>query len=209
MGVKLTDDQANQLLDYAQLLSKWGRVYNLSNLLEPHDILTRHLLDCLAILPRLDAHFANGSLAAGENPELVDVGSGAGLPGVVLAVARPSWRVSCIDAVGKKVAFVQQAGLELGLTHLRGVHSRAEDLDVAAHVVVSRAFASLGDFMACTGHMIQGSRGVWLAMKGVVPVQEIAALPETVRAFHVEQLQIPGWMQNVASFGCVAPAKLT
>jgi 16S rRNA (guanine527-N7)-methyltransferase len=188
----LTDDQVDQLLSYAQLLSKWGRVYNLTNLLEPHDILTHHLLDCLAVLPSLDAHFANNSLKEGECAELLDVGSGAGLPGVVLAIVRPNWRVRCIDSVAKKTAFVLQAALELGLTQLKGVHGRAEGLSVTAHVVVSRAFASLSDFVASTGHMIQGDRGVWLAMKGVLPIQEIAALPEKVRAFHVEQLKIPG-----------------
>ncbi|RYF35653.1 MAG: 16S rRNA (guanine(527)-N(7))-methyltransferase RsmG, partial [Comamonadaceae bacterium] len=122
---------------------------------------------------------------------LLDVGSGAGLPGVVLAICCPELQVDCLDAVGKKAAFVQQAGVTLGLSNLRGVHGRVEAVKDGYDIVSSRAFASLADF-------VQGSRGalaeggVWLAMKGKVPADEIEALPRDVKVFHVEQLEVPG-----------------
>jgi 16S rRNA (guanine527-N7)-methyltransferase len=119
------------------------------------------------------------------------VGSGAGLPGVVFAICCPELQVSCVDTVGKKAAFLQQAALELALRNLKGVHARVEKLTERFDVVSSRAFASLGDFTSWSKSAV-GDGGVWLAMKGKTPQDEIAALPSTVQVFHMEQLSVPG-----------------
>jgi 16S rRNA (guanine527-N7)-methyltransferase len=124
-------------------------------------------------------------------PRLLDVGSGAGLPGVVIAICCPDVMVDCVDAVAKKAAFVRQAALSLGLPNLRGLHARVESLTDQYDVISSRAFASLADFTSWSqGALREG--GVWLAMKGKYPVDEIGALPESVMVFHVEQLAVPG-----------------
>lgn len=125
-------------------------------------------------------------------PRLLDVGSGAGLPGVVMALAMPEWSVTCVDTVGKKVSFIRQAAAELRLKNLRAEHSRVEALSGGAYDgVVSRAFSSLVDFTQLTRQHLS-SNGVWLAMKGKLPTEELAALPSTVEVFHVEHLQVPG-----------------
>jgi 16S rRNA (guanine527-N7)-methyltransferase len=123
---------------------------------------------------------------------VLDVGSGAGLPGIVLATMRPAWSVECVDAVAKKAAFVRQAVGELGLSNMRVHHARVEQLRPASHdLIVSRAFASLRDFVALTRPQLD-ARGSWLAMKGRRPDAEIAELPATVDVFHVEQITVPG-----------------
>jgi 16S rRNA (guanine527-N7)-methyltransferase len=128
----------------------------------------------------------------GTGARILDVGSGAGLPGVVLSLMRPNWVVHCVDAVAKKASFVRQVAVELRLKNLHAEHARVEALRLPAFdVVVSRAFASLADFTAWSrGQLAPG--GVWLAMKGRLPEEEIAALPSWVSVFHVEQLQVPG-----------------
>ena len=131
--------------------------------------------------------------AAGLGPanRLLDVGSGAGLPGVVFAICVPDLEVHCVDAVGKKAAFVQQAAGSLGLAALKGVHARVESLTVPYGVVSSRAFAALPDFASWSSSALaQG--GVWMALKGKHPASEVAALPDGVAVFHVEPLQVPG-----------------
>jgi 16S rRNA (guanine527-N7)-methyltransferase len=186
MGLELSDSAAEQLLAYQDLLGRWNRVYNLTALRDPAQMGTHHLLDSLSILGPLVRHAQNRSLST------LDVGSGGGLPGVVLAIMQPDWTVNCVDAVAKKTGFVQQVALELGLRKLRAVHARVEALPPsAADVVISRAFASLSDFTAWTRHHL-GPQGVWLAMKGKRPVEELTALPPDVQVFHVEQLQVPG-----------------
>jgi len=185
LGVTLSELQVDQLTRYLHMMAQWGRVYNLTAILEPKAMLTHHVLDSLSVVPHLDAH-----LNSAPSPYIIDVGSGAGLPGVVLAVARPNWRITCVDAVAKKAAFVQQVAAALGLANLTGVHSRVEALRLTADVVVSRAFASLADFVACTGHLLKPS-GVWLAMKGQEPRSEIEALPSGTEVFHVEPLTVP------------------
>ena len=164
---------------------KWNKVYNLTAVRDPAEMLTHHLLDSLAIIAPLRTHTGDGVRG------LLDVGSGGGLPGVVIAVCCANVQVSCVDAVAKKAAFVQQAALNLGLPNLRGVHARVETVTETFDVVTSRAFASLADFTQWSAASL-ADNGVWLAMKGKHPDQEIAALPPDVEVFHVEQLRVPG-----------------
>ena len=189
LGWALTPEQLGRLLDYLDLLQKWGKVYNLTALRQPADMLTHHLLDSLAVVLPLKRQLAARSRA--HRARLLDVGSGAGLPGVVLAVCCPDIDVSCVDTVAKKAAFIQQAGLSLQLSNLRGIHARVETLPETYDVVVSRAFASLGDFTHLSARSLAPS-GIWLAMKGKLPDAEMAALPVSVQVFHVEPLRVPG-----------------
>ena len=204
LGLKLGVQQLDQLLDYLDLLQKWGKVYNLTSVRQPAEMLTHHLLDSLAIVLPLEGQIARPGLA--DVVKLLDVGSGAGLPGVVVAVCCPHIHVSCVDTVGKKAAFIQQAALSLGLPNLKGIHARVENLPDAYDVVVSRAFASLVDFTFLSSkQMAPGA--LWLALKGKMPDVEIADLPASVQVFHVEQLAVPGldaerclvWMRPAAT----------
>jgi len=186
IGCPLDVWQGDQLMAYMALLAKWNRVYNLTAVREPAEMLTQHLLDSMSIAPPLRRH--TGGAAA----RLLDVGSGGGLPGVVLALVMPELDVTCVDAVAKKTSFIQQVALELRLPNLHAAHSRVESLNAGAFdIVVSRAFASLADFTRLTRHHLAPA-GVWLAMKGRHPDDEIAALPADLNVFHVEQLDVPG-----------------
>lgn len=185
LGVSLTDRQVAQLLDYAALLQKWAKVYNLTAVRDPAQVVTHHLLDSLAVVPAL------ARMCSPLPGRLLDVGSGAGLPGVVIAIACPQVAVDCVDAVAKKMAFVNQAAATLALPNLRGIHSRIEGLKGAYPVITSRAFSSLPDFVRLTAHVLEPA-GLWLAMKGKRPDEEIASLPHDVEMFHVEQLHVPG-----------------
>jgi 16S rRNA (guanine527-N7)-methyltransferase len=189
----LTSAQSQRLFAYRNLIAKWNRVYNLTSLRDPAQMLSHHIIDSLAAAPPLQRHLKQASLATAR---VLDVGSGGGLPGVVLATVFESVDVTCVDTVGKKAAFVQQVAGELGLKNLRGVHSRVEDMKAAPFdVITSRAFASLVDFVQLTRmHLKPGNKegAVWMALKGKMPDDEIAALPADVEVFHVEQLQVPG-----------------
>jgi 16S rRNA (guanine527-N7)-methyltransferase len=185
LGLSLGDAQIGQLLDYLELIRKWNKVYNLTAVREPAEMLTHHLLDSLAAVGPLRRQ------TQGRAISLLDVGSGAGLPGVVIAICAPEIRVDCVDTVAKKAAFVQQAAVTLGLPNLRGLHDRVENLAGPYDVVCSRAFASLPDFVAWSAAAL-ASDGIWLAMKGKRPDAEIAALPPEAEVFHVEQLRVPG-----------------
>jgi 16S rRNA (guanine527-N7)-methyltransferase len=187
LGLAASAAQTETLAAFAALLQRWNTTYNLTAAREPAQILTQHLADCLAVAAPLRRH-----LQGVGRPRLLDVGSGGGLPGVVLAVVQPNVDVTCVDAVGKKAAFVRQAALELGLRNLHGEHARVELLKTAAFdVITSRAFASLVDFSALTRRHLAPD-GVWLAMKGKAPLDEISALPGDVTVFHVEPLRVPG-----------------
>lgn len=186
LGLVLSGAQHEVLLRYLDLILKWNKVYNLTALRDPAEALTHHLIDSLAAVPPLLRHL-NGR----EDAKLMDVGSGAGLPGVVFAICCPQLQVRCVDTVGKKAAFVQQAALELKLPNLRGVHARVESLTEKFDVVSARAFASLVDFTTWSGAAL-AEQGVWLAMKAKHPDAEIAALPASIEVFHVEQLTVPG-----------------
>ena len=189
LGLDLTPGQRTQLLDYLDLIRKWNRVYNLTAVRNEAEMLTHHLLDSLAALAPLQRHLAQAGLAGGGR--LLDVGSGAGLPGIVFAIGCPQLQVSCVDTVGKKAAFIQQAAGALRLANLQGVHARVETLTSPYDVVSSRAFASLADFTAWS-RQAKAPEGVWLAMKGKHPADELAALPPEVQVFHVEPLTVPG-----------------
>lgn len=169
LGLAITEAQRRQLLGYLQLLQRWNRTYNLTAVRDLGQMLVQHIFDSLAVVRPLD-----GALPAGGR--LYDIGAGAGLPGAVLAIMRPDWRVTCIDAVEKKTAFIRQAAGALGLANLAALHQRVEQLPPGdCDVVTSRAFAALDDFARLAGqHVAPG--GTLLALKGKVPDDEIARL---------------------------------
>ena len=183
LQLSLTDQQVAQLLNYLELIAKWTKVYNLTAVRDPAEMMTHHLLDSLAVVSPLLGHLKHGSL--------LDVGSGAGLPGVIIAICCPSIAVTCVDTVAKKATFIKQVALELKLPNLTGLHARVEKITQPFDVICSRAFASLTDFTTWSADAL-APNGLWMAMKGKYPVDELAALPATVDVFHVEQLQVPG-----------------
>lgn len=191
LGLELSDAQIRQLLDYLALIQKWNKVYNLTAVRDPAEMLTHHLLDSLAVIQPLRRQLTGRQPVDGQGFRLLDVGSGAGLPGVVIAICCPDIVVSCVDTVAKKATFIQQAALTLKLPNLKGLHARVENLDDHYDVVSSRAFASLVDFTAWSRSALAPA-GVWLAMKGKHPADELAVLPADVAVFHVEQLSVPG-----------------
>lgn len=195
MGLALTDVQVTQLLAYQDLIQKWTKVYNLTAVRDPAEMLTHHLLDSLAVLLPLQRQIAAlrsaGMLGADAPVRLLDVGSGAGLPGAVIAICCQEVTVHCVDTVAKKAAFVQQVAVSLKLPNLRGIHARVEKLTDHYDIVSSRAFASLVDFVNWSGQALAG-QGIWMAMKGKHPADEMAVLPATVRVFQVEALSVPG-----------------
>ncbi len=186
MGCQLEADAADRLLRFRAMLVRWNRVYNLTAVRDPQAMWSQHLLDSLSVVAPLER------FAQGKRLRLLDVGSGGGLPGAVLAIARPAWTVVSVDAVAKKAGFVRQVSIELDLPNLHAQHHRVESLaPQAADVIVSRAFASLADFVSLT-HSHLAASGVWVAMKGRRPDEEIADLDATaVTVFHVERLTVP------------------
>ena len=225
LGLALTDAQITSLLAYMELIQKWTKVYNLTAVRDPAEMLTHHLLDSLAVVApllkqlQLVAGVPQGGKAersalcppsAAQTPplptqnalpsrpaevvapvRLLDVGSGAGLPGAVIAICCPDVTVHCVDTVAKKAAFIQQVAVTLKLPNLRGVHARVENLTETYDVVSSRAFASLVDFVTWSQKAL-AEQGVWMAMKGKHPADEMAGLPAFAQVFHVEQLTVPG-----------------
>lgn len=189
LQLDLDDQQVGQLLDYLDLIAKWTKVYNLTAVRDPAEMMTHHLLDSLAAIAPLRRHLQQAGL--GQGASLLDVGSGAGLPGVVIAICCPAVAVTCVDTVAKKAAFIKQAALALRLPNLTGLHARVETISQPFDVICSRAFASLADFTQWSAGAL-APQGVWMAMKGKHPADEIAALPATVEVFHVEQLAVPG-----------------
>ena len=189
LDLALDDGQVAALLDYLGLIQKWTRVYNLTAVRDPQEMLTHHLLDSLAVIAPMRRQLA--ALGVGESLRVLDVGAGAGLPGVVLAICCPALTVHCVDTVAKKAAFVQQVAVSLRLPNLRGIHARVESLTDPYDVVCSRAFASLLDFTTWSAAALAPA-GVWMAMKGKDPQAEIGALGADVGVFHVEPLQVPG-----------------
>jgi 16S rRNA (guanine527-N7)-methyltransferase len=192
LGLEMTDTQLGKLVDFLSLLQKWNKVYNLTAVRDPHEMLTHHLLDSLAAVAPLRRHAATLGQGGASGVKLLDVGSGGGLPGVVFAICCPEVDISCVDTVGKKAAFIQQAAVALKLTNLHGVHARVETLTTPFDIISCRAFASLPDFVTWSRSALAAPHGVWLAMKGKHPEDEIAALPADVAVFHVEQLAVPG-----------------
>ncbi|RYF07689.1 MAG: 16S rRNA (guanine(527)-N(7))-methyltransferase RsmG [Comamonadaceae bacterium] len=205
LGLELSDSQLVLLLDFLALLQKWNKVYNLTAVRDPHEMLTHHLLDSLAAVAPLRRHLAGLPPQRQGKAQLLDVGSGGGLPGVVFAICCPDLDVSCVDTVAKKAAFIQQAAATLQLPNLHGVHARVETLQTPFDVVSCRAFASLADFTEWSARALAPD-AVWLAMKGKHPQDEIDALPPSVQVFHVEPLTVPAlqaercivWMRKLA-----------
>ncbi len=207
LGLSLTDEQQAQLLAYMDLIGKWTKVYNLTAVRDANEMLTHHLLDSLAVIAPLRRELKTLALPAAVSPveqsvapkelrvqptyKLLDVGAGAGLPGIVIAITCPEVLVTCVDTVAKKAAFIQQVAATLRLPNLKGLHARVESLTQPYDVVCSRAFASLIDFTTWSKSAL-APHGVWMAMKGKHPDQEMAVLPESTHVFHVEQLQVPG-----------------
>jgi len=191
LGLELNDVQQRLLAQYMVMLAHWNSTYNLTALRDAPDMLSHHLADCLTVLAPLTRHLAQAKAMASTQTKLLDVGSGGGLPGVVLAICCPDVQVTCVDTVGKKAAFIRQVAAELRLGNLRAEHARVEQLKSQFDVVTSRAFASLVDFVSLTRALLAPS-AVWMAMKGKLPEEEQAALPVDVSVFHVEQLLVPG-----------------
>ena len=184
LGLSLSRDACAKLVDYVALLGKWNRTYNLTAIREPARMVTHHLLDALAVLPHLP-----------QDPRLrvLDVGTGAGVPGIPLAIARPEWNVVLVDSNRKKAAFVTQAAIELSLPNVRVIAMRVEDLQLESpfDVVISRAFAGLTTFAeASAGHL--APNGKLYAMKGVLPADEIAALPPAIGVDATIPLHVAG-----------------
>ena len=186
LALPLDDALAGQLLAYLDLLQRWNGIYNLTAVRDPERMLIQHIADCLAMIGPLRRQIVD------DTPRrLLDVGSGGGLPGVVIAILCPTIAVTSVDTVGKKAAFIRQVAASLRLRNLHAEHARVEQLKAQPFdVVTSRAFASLVDFAALTRQHL-APRGVWLAMKGKTPADELSALPADISVFHVEQLSVP------------------
>ena len=184
MGLDVTLEAQTKLLQYLSLLNKWNKVYNLTAVRDPLEMVTLHLLDSLSVLPHVNSK------------NLLDVGSGGGLPGIVLAICKPELQVTTIDTVQKKAIFMRQVKGELGLTNLTVVHARVESYLPAEkfEAIISRAFSDLALFVDLTKHLLAPT-GKWLAMKGQLPLEEIQALnvkvnkinPLTVAGLHAER----------------------
>jgi len=191
LGLGLTSEQREKLLSYMALIQRWTKVYNLTAVRNTGEMFTHHLLDCLAVIEPL----RRGTGAHGQGAlRVLDVGSGAGLPGVIVAALTPAWQVTCVDAVAKKAAFIRQAAAELALPNLHGVHGRVEDAATFRNpefdLVTSRAFASIKDFANLTRHLL-APHGQWAAMKAKLSEEERTEVPANVEMFHVEQLDVP------------------
>lgn len=177
LGLALPEGAEQRLEAYLALLAKWNRTYNLTSIRDPDEMVTHHLLDSLAVLPYL-----------GPIRSLADAGSGAGLPGLVLAIARPDLRVTSIEATEKKAAFQRQAVIELGITNASIDCGRVEALAGSFDAVISRAFAGIAEFVALSGHLAPRL----LAMKGAYPREELDRLPPAWRLAQAVKLHIPG-----------------
>ena len=180
LEIVLDEEGQRKLLDYLALLHKWNKVYNLTAIRDPQQMVSNHLLDSLAVMPYLWAG------------RWLDVGCGAGLPGLVLAVAQPDWQFALLDSNSKKTGFVQQAVIELGLRNVSVHCARVEEWQPAERFdgIISRAFSELGEFLRSTRHLV-APHGRWAAMKGA-PQQELAGVPEGCRVERVIPLQVPG-----------------
>lgn len=180
LGLSVSSETQEKLLDYLALLIKWNKVYNLTAIRDPKLMVSHHLLDSLAVLPHLHAG------------RWLDVGCGAGLPGLVLAICQPDWSFTLLDSNSKKTGFVQQVIIELGLRNVQVRCARVEDVDAADKYqgIISRAFTELGDFLRITRHLL-ADEGRWVAMKGL-PEKELAGVPEDCSVEQIIPLEVPG-----------------
>ena len=188
LDLRASETQIVQLLDYIKQLHQWNHVYNLTAVRDVQEMLVQHIFDCLAVI-----HPLQKQVPYTPGAHILDVGSGAGLPAVVLAIMLPEWSVTAVDAVAKKMAFVQQVTGVLKLKNLQAKHVRVEQLQSSQQrfgLVISRAFSSLTDFIQLTSPLL-GHQSVWCAMKGKEPLDEIRQIEGSVNVFHVEQLHVP------------------
>ena len=181
LRLKIPPRDLQRLLDYLALLRKWNKVYNLTALREPQKMVSHHLLDSLAVVPHIEAQ------------RILDVGSGAGLPGIPLAIARDDWRVTLLDSSHKKAAFLKQVAIELKLSNVTVCCERVEAWlpEQKFELIISRAFSDLVEFVTLSKHLLHEG-GRFAAMKGVYPHEEIAQLPSGYRLERVIPLKIPG-----------------
>ena len=179
LGLELDDAAIERLLAYVELLERWNAAYNLTAVRDPAEMVTRHLLDSLAILPHV------------QGATLADLGSGAGLPGIPLAIAAPEREILLVDSNGKKARFLREAVRRLGLARVRVAESRVENVEGSFDCVTARAFASLAEMLGWGGHLL-AQDGIWLALKGRFPQDELAAVPEDFRVDDVIALHVPG-----------------
>lgn len=189
LGVPLSCTQIKSLATYGELLLRWNSTYNLTAIDSPSKVLTHHLLDSLALLPLLNQGLRGNDSQTQQ--KVLDVGSGGGLPGVVLAISAPDLKITLVDKVQKKVAFLTQVKVELNLVNLQPLHARVETLRESFDVVVARAFSSLPELVRLTRPLLASS-GRWLAMKGRIPEQELKSLPPDVVVSRIISLQVPG-----------------
>jgi 16S rRNA (guanine527-N7)-methyltransferase len=183
LSLELSTDQQKKLLDFLALLLKWNKVYNLTSIRQADDMLTHHVMDCLAAVAAVMHE-------APDAKTLLDVGSGGGLPSVVFAIVCPHLQVTAVDAVAKKSAFIETVAHTLKLSNLKGIHSRVELLEETFDLVVSRAFASLKDFTAWSDKALR-TGGSWAAMKGKIPEEEMAELPASIQIQGIQTLNVP------------------
>lgn len=180
LGLNLTTAQQLLLLEYASLLQKWNRIYNLTALRRDDKIISHHILDSLTLLPYVE-----------KAQTLMDVGSGGGMPGIPTAICRSDLQITLLDSNTKKTAFLQQTVIELGLSNVTVASGRVETIyDKKVDVVTSRAFAELADFVALTKHLLN-EHGYWAAMKGVYPYEEIEQLPDDIEVITADKLHVP------------------
>lgn len=179
LSIELSDTQQQQLLDYVALMAKWNKVYNLTSVRDPAEMLSRHIIDSLAILPYLAA------------PSLLDVGTGGGLPGIPAAIARPDCTVTLLDSNSKKTRFLQQVKAELGLSNVTVVHGRVEQVSLPQFAIITaRAFASIDDIIQLAGQHCQPG-GELVLMKGVYPEQELQFDSQAFHLRDVVSLTVP------------------
>ena len=179
LGLRLPADAVGRLLDYLALLERWNVAYNLTAIRDPAEMVTRHLLDALAILPYV------------QGDTLADLGTGPGLPGIPLAIATPGRQVLLVDSNGKRVRFLREAIRALKLEGVRAVQSRVEDVEGQFDCITARAFASLADMLGWGGHLL-APQGIWLAMKGKAPDEELPGLPAAFAVRGIHPLRVPG-----------------
>jgi len=179
LGATLPDGAVDRLLDYRELLERWNSAYNLTAVRDANEMVSRHLLDSLAILP-----YVHGRT-------LADLGTGPGLPGIPLTIAEPAREVLMVDSNGKKIRFLREAIRSLKLVNAKALQSRVEDVEGTFECVTARAFASLADMLGWGGHLLAPG-GVWLAMKGKHPAEELDGVPEGFRVDAIHALGVPG-----------------
>lgn len=179
LGLDMAESAVGKLLAHAALIEKWNRVYNLTAIRDRDRIVSHHLLDSLAVLPHIEA------------ARCADVGSGAGFPGIPLAIAKPDWEMVLVESNQKKATFLRQAAIELGLSNVSVFADRVESLEGSFDLVISRAFSEMGEFVRLSGHLV-GRGGHLAAMKGQYPEQELSRLPSGVEVEKVIPLNVPG-----------------